>query len=91
MLSRAPDMDVEPYYCLPVGSVQQPAMVPWSQPTSPTPPSRGFGGLLSPTHGNYRLTYPKKNDEGKFILKCFSFLGLFNLIIIVIFVMTIVS
>lgn len=64
MLSRAPDMDVEPYYCLPVGTVQQSGNIPWSQPTSPTPPSRGFGGLLSPTHGNYRLTYPKKNDDG---------------------------
>ncbi|XP_053692535.1 protein sickie-like [Sabethes cyaneus] len=66
MLSRGPDVDIEPYYCLPVGSVAAGnGMVPWSQPTSPTPPARGFGGLLSPTHTNasHRLTYPKKNDE----------------------------
>uniref|UniRef100_A0A182J1L1 Uncharacterized protein n=1 Tax=Anopheles atroparvus TaxID=41427 RepID=A0A182J1L1_ANOAO len=70
MLSRGPDVDIEPYYCLPVGTVVHPGngMVPWSQPTSPTPPARGFGGLLSPTHTNAgtaggRLTYPKKNDE----------------------------
>uniref|UniRef100_A0A182YFX5 Uncharacterized protein n=1 Tax=Anopheles stephensi TaxID=30069 RepID=A0A182YFX5_ANOST len=74
MLSRGPDVEIEPYYCLPVGTVVHAGngggMVPWSQPTSPTPPARGFGGLLSPTHtgapgsgaGN-RLTYPKKNDE----------------------------
>lgn len=67
MLSRAPDMEIEPYYCLPVGTVPSSA-VPWSQPTSPTPPNRGFGGLLSPTHGNHRLTYPKKNDDGKFLI-----------------------
>uniref|UniRef100_A0A8W7PCG6 Protein sickie-like n=1 Tax=Anopheles coluzzii TaxID=1518534 RepID=A0A8W7PCG6_ANOCL len=70
MLSRGPDVEIEPYYCLPVGTVVHPGnggMVPWSQPTSPTPPTRGFGGLLSPTHaGNSagsRLTYPKKNDD----------------------------
>ncbi|XP_049282347.1 uncharacterized protein LOC125763349 isoform X3 [Anopheles funestus] len=70
MLSRGPDVEIEPYYCLPVGTVVHAAnggMVPWSQPTSPTPPARGFGGLLSPTHtgsgGGSRLTYPKKNDE----------------------------
>lgn len=64
MLSRAPDMDMEPYYCLPVGTIQQTTSIPWSQPTSPTPPTRGgFNSLLSPTHGTYRLTYPKKNDE----------------------------
>lgn len=66
MLSRTSDIEIEPYYCLPVGTVQQNPPVPWSQPTSPTPPSRGFSGMLSPTHGNYRLTYPKKNDDGKF-------------------------
>uniref|UniRef100_A0A182VUR9 Uncharacterized protein n=1 Tax=Anopheles minimus TaxID=112268 RepID=A0A182VUR9_9DIPT len=70
MLSRGPDVEIEPYYCLPVGTVVHGAngsMVPWSQPTSPTPPARGFGGLLSPTHTGggtgSRLTYPKKNDE----------------------------
>ncbi|XP_065094489.1 protein sickie-like isoform X4 [Ochlerotatus camptorhynchus] len=66
MLSRGPDVDIEPYYCLPVGTVPGGnGMVPWSQPTSPTPPARGFAGLLSPTHTNasHRLTYPKKNDE----------------------------
>jgi hypothetical protein len=62
MLSRGPDIETEPYYCLPVSAQ---AAVPWSQPTSPTPPSRGFTGLLSPTHtASHRLTYPKKNDEG---------------------------
>lgn len=71
MLSRAPDMEIEPYYCLPVGTVPSSA-VPWSQPTSPTPPNRGFGGLLSPTHGNHRLTYPKKNDDGKFCFFIFE-------------------
>jgi hypothetical protein len=63
MLSRGPDIETEPYYCLPVSA--QAGAVPWSQPTSPTPPSRGFTGLLSPTHNpSHRLTYPKKNDEG---------------------------
>ena len=63
MLSRAPDIETEPYYCLPVSTQ---GVVPWSQPTSPTPPTRGFTGLLSPTHNpSHRLTYPKKNDEGK--------------------------
>ena len=65
MLSRGPDIETEPYYCLPVNAQ---GMVPWSQPTSPQPtPSRGFTGLLSPTHNtSHRLTYPKKNDEGNF-------------------------
>lgn len=62
MLSRAPDIENEPYYCLPVSAQ---SAVPWSQPTSPTPPTRGFTGLLSPSHNaSHRLTYPKKNDEG---------------------------
>lgn len=65
-LSRAPEENEtsEPYYCLPVSAQ---GIVAWSQPTSPQPtPSRGFTGLLSPTHNpNHRLTYPKKNDEGK--------------------------
>lgn len=73
MLSRGSDVEIEPYYCLPV-SVQNPlahanavakTAVPWSQPTSPTPPSRFSNGPLSPTHA-YRLTYPKKNDDGMF-------------------------
>ncbi|XP_037911358.1 protein sickie isoform X4 [Hermetia illucens] len=77
MLNRGPDVEIEPYYCLPVGTVQPGTnghhgggVVPWSQPTSPTPPNRGFTGPLSPTHavpgqmpGCHRLTYPKKNDE----------------------------
>lgn len=67
MLSRGPDVEIEPYYCLPVGTVASANSVPWSQPTSPTPPSRCFGGTLSPTHGNHRLTYPKKNDDGKIL------------------------
>lgn len=58
MLSRGPEIETEPYYCLPVSG-----SVPWSQPTSPTP--RGLVGLLSPTHTNHRLVYQKKNDEGK--------------------------
>lgn len=59
-MSRGPDIETEPYYCLPVGAQ---GVVPWSQPTSPQP--RGFTGLLSPTHNvTHRLTYPKKNDEG---------------------------
>lgn len=64
VLSRAPDIESEPYYCLPVSA--QGGVVAWSQPTSPQPtPSRGFTGLLSPTHNpSHRLTYPKKNDEG---------------------------
>lgn len=62
MLSRGPEIETEPYYCLPVSAQ---SAVPWSQPTSPTPPTRGFGGMLSPTHNPaHRLTYPKKNDEG---------------------------
>lgn len=82
MLSRAPDMEIEPYYCLPVGTMMQsvngapPQSVPWSQPTSPIPPNRaGFAGPLSPTHcipsnpnACHRLTYPKKNDDGKLLL-----------------------
>lgn len=83
MLSRGPDVEVEPYYCLPVGTISSGAnggnvAVPWSQPTSPTPPNRGgpFGGPLSPTHvvsastnipACHRLTYPKKNDEGMYV------------------------
>lgn len=68
MLSRGPDIETEPYYCLPVSTQSS---VPWSQPTSPTPASRGFTGLLSPTHNtSHRLTYPKKNDEGKFETQC---------------------
>lgn len=60
MLSRGPDIETEPFYCLPVsGSVT----TTWSQPTSPSP--RGLIGLLSPTHLNNRLMYQKKNDEGK--------------------------
>lgn len=58
MLSRGPEIETEPYYCLPVSAQQQ--SIPWSQPTSPTP--RGVSALLSPTH---RLAYSKKNDEGK--------------------------
>lgn len=117
MLSRGGDVEIEPYYCLPVGtngvlSAQMAAAVAaqsqaaaqgnpggpvggvaWSQPTSPTPLARGpfasaaavaaAAGVLSPTHGataaaglvggagaggtivGHRLTYPKKNDEGK--------------------------
>ncbi|KAG5683216.1 hypothetical protein PVAND_012511 [Polypedilum vanderplanki] len=64
MLSRGPEIETEPYYCLPVSA--QGGTVAWSQPTSPqpTPSSRGFTGLLSPTHNaSHRLTYPKKNDE----------------------------
>lgn len=67
VLSRAPDhIESEPYYCLPVGAQGN---FTWSQPTSPQPtPSRGFTGLLSPTQNpSHRLTYPKKNDEGKIV------------------------
>ena len=65
MLSRGPDVEIEPYYCLPIGTAGSNNPVPWSQPTSPTPNARGYGGLLSPTHTNQRLNYSKKNDEGK--------------------------
>ena len=58
MLSRGPEIETEPYYCLPVSG-----SVPWSQPTSPTP--RGLTSLLSPTHTNHRLVYQKKNDDGE--------------------------
>jgi hypothetical protein len=58
MMSRGPDIETEPYYCLPVSG-----SIPWSQPTSPTP--RGLTGLLSPTHNNHKLIYQKKNDESK--------------------------
>lgn len=58
MLSRGPDIETEPYYCLPVSG-----SVAWSQPTSPT--IRSLTGLLSPVHSNHRLIYQKKNDEGK--------------------------
>lgn len=75
MLSRAPDPESEPFYSVPVGTMPpHVASVPWSQPTSPTPPSRNFAGQLSPTNAagaaavaamaGHRLTYPKKNDEG---------------------------
>lgn len=77
MLSRAPDLESEPFYSVPVGAMSgQVTSVPWSQPTSPTPPLRNFAGQLSPTHpsvtaataaamAGHRLTYPKKNDEGE--------------------------
>lgn len=70
LLSRGSDIEIEPYYCLPVGTQVMAGNntvtpVAWSQPTSPTPPSRFSGGPLSPTHAAYRLTYPKKNDDGK--------------------------
>lgn len=74
MLSRGPDLDIEPYYCLPVGSIQSTTAVAWSQPTSPTPPTRGFNGPLSPTHGGHRMTYPKKNDDGKSYGREYSFI-----------------
>lgn len=75
MLSRGADVEIEPYYCLPVGAqighanaaIVGKTAIPWSQPTSPTPPARFSNGPLSPTHAAYRLTYPKKNDDGKFI------------------------
>ncbi|KAM7351136.1 sickie isoform 4-T4 [Cochliomyia hominivorax] len=97
---RGPEVEIEPYYCLPVGAQhngvlsaqmaaaaanaqaqannQQNNALAWSQPTSPTPITRGFSGPMSPTHANtmpgmqgvsqnstasHRLTYPKKNDE----------------------------
>lgn len=74
MLSRNSDAEIEPYYCLPIGTMPASmanaggnASVAWSQPTSPTPPASRFSfGPLSPTHGKYRLTYPKKNDDGQF-------------------------
>lgn len=76
LLTRGSDVEIEPYYCLPVGSVpgalagnNNVVPVAWSQPTSPTPPSRFSGGPLSPTHVAYRLTYPKKNDDGKNYLR----------------------
>lgn len=137
MLSRGGDVEIEPYYCLPVGtngvlSAQMAAAVAqaqaqaqaaqgnqvmvgnssnvgtvaWSQPTSPTPLNRGAfasaaASTLSPTHGtataaalaaaaaavghggsggggggnnsinaSHRLTYPKKNDEGRRFDSC---------------------
>ncbi|XP_065358123.1 protein sickie isoform X2 [Calliphora vicina] len=97
---RGAEVEIEPYYCLPVGAQhngvlsaqmaaaaanaqannhnQQNNSIAWSQPTSPTPITRGFSGPMSPTHANtmpsmqglsqgstasHRLTYPKKNDE----------------------------
>lgn len=64
LINRGPEIESEPYYCLPV---QASASIPWSQPTSPTPPTRGFAsGILSPTHNpSHRLTYPRKNEDGK--------------------------
>lgn len=73
VLSRGADIDIEPYYCLPVGSVMgngatnlsskhggsvgAAASVTWSQPTSPTPVNR-MNGPLSPTGGNgHKLVY----------------------------------
>lgn len=67
MLSRGPEIETEPYYCLPVNG-NNGGNVPWSQPTSPTP--RGLGGLLSPTHQTHRLIYQKKNDEGSEFFPC---------------------
>lgn len=82
MMSRAGEVEIEPYYCLPVGTngvltaqmaaamaAQSQAAqgnpgvgvnvggVAWSQPTSPTPLTRGpfntaaGASVLSPTHG----------------------------------------
>lgn len=67
MLSRGPDVEIEPYYCLPIGAVQNEAIVAWSQPTSPTPATRGIAGILSPTNSGNRI-HSKKNDEGMRIL-----------------------
>lgn len=74
MLSRNSDVEIEPYYCLPIGTMAASianaggnATVAWSQPTSPTPPASRFSyGPLSPSQTKYRLTYPKKNDEGQY-------------------------
>lgn len=64
MLSRGHEVEIEPYYCLPVGANQNEAIVTWSQPTSPTPVARGINSILSPTNSGNR-TISKKNDEGK--------------------------
>jgi neuron navigator 2 len=82
MMSRGPEIETEPYYCLPVSAQNA---VAWSQPTSPQPtPSRGFTGLLSPTHNAaHRLTYPKKNDEGNkiYLQNLYEFLILMKKIV----------
>lgn len=116
LLTRGPDVELEPYYCLPVGAQhngvlsaqmaaaaaanaqannhnQQNNSIAWSQPTSPTPMTRGFSGPMSPTHANtlagmqaltqgstaaHRLTYPKKNDEGKSPKKSFKIIKFLN-------------
>ena len=68
-LSRGPDIETEPYYCLPVGALGIQGAVTWSQPTSPNPGSRGYTtGILSPSHTTHRLTYPKKNDDGSYTI-----------------------
>jgi hypothetical protein len=66
MLNKGQDIEIEPYYCLPIGT--QGESIPWSQPTSPTPPhARSYAGLMSPTHTN-RLTYPtRKSEESKWL------------------------
>lgn len=64
MLSRGQDVEIEPFYCLPIGTVQNEAIVAWSQPTSPTPATRGITGILSPTNSGTRI-HSKKNDESK--------------------------
>ncbi|XP_060525859.1 protein sickie isoform X2 [Cylas formicarius] len=55
MLHRNTEPEIEPYYCLPVGSLSH-----WSQPTSPAPgTARTFP--LSPTH-SAAVPRPKNDD-----------------------------
>ena len=76
MLSRGPDIETEPYYCLPVSG-----SVAWSQPTSPSP--RGLTGLLSPTLTNHRLVYQKKTDEGKLDLELLASMLTKNVLLLI--------
>ncbi|XP_075149144.1 sickie isoform X3 [Haematobia irritans] len=56
MMSRGSEVEIEPYYCLPVGATHNGVISAQisisSQPTSPTPINRGFSGPMSPTHCN---------------------------------------
>ncbi|XP_055389466.1 protein sickie-like isoform X2 [Condylostylus longicornis] len=82
MLSRGSDVEIEPYYCLPVGSIHGQngmppgtgpggsvvGIIPWSQPTSPTPPHNRnalitSAGTLSPTQ-THSSTGLQSNSNG---------------------------
>uniref|UniRef100_A0A336LQC8 CSON000903 protein n=1 Tax=Culicoides sonorensis TaxID=179676 RepID=A0A336LQC8_CULSO len=49
IFNRGQDVEIEPYYCLPVGSIQNETNVTWSQPSSPT--------LMANNNSNRKVPY----------------------------------